>query len=448
MKSEWIDVKLENVVDLLLGFPFKSKEYSDNPKDYMLLRGDNIVQGKFRWENVKRWPKEKIIDKHQDYWLLNNDIVLAMDRPWISAGLKFAQITSSDLPSLLVQRVACLRTNDLMEQDYLRYVISSYNFVEYIKNVQTGTAVPHISGRQILDYNFRLPSKNIQLGISKILRTLDYKIELNRKMNQTLEEMAQTIFKSWFVDFDPVHARVKCGNDEELEAAAKELGIYKEVLELFPSKFKESELGMIPEGWKFTNIGESFEFLGGFAFKSSSYASDGEYGLVTIKNVQDGLFIEDCANYIADLPTKMKAHCLLQPGDVLLSLTGNVGRVCIVPNGQYVLNQRVSKIVSRNDIPKALSYFYFKLPSVFNSMVSIAKGTAQLNLSPIETTKLNMIVATDDILNYVSPTFDDLFDQILSNTNQIQTLQQTRDTLLPKLLSGELDVSELDLDVE
>jgi len=286
----------------------------------------------------------------------------------------------------------------------------------------------------------------IQKKIAHILGALDDKIELGRKMNQTLEAMAQALFKSWFVDFDPVHAKAGCKSDAELERGARELGISKEVLELFPSEFEESELGMIPKGWEIETIGDNFELLGGFAFKSSQYNDEGEYGLVTIKNVQDGKFIEECANHIADIPNKIKTHCILKSGDILLSLTGNVGRVCIVSKGKYLLNQRVSKLISKKDLPLSYPYFYFRSSQVYKSMLGIAKGTAQLNLSPIETAKLKMIKPNVNILNSVKDIFNNLFSQIVDNNNQVQTLQQTRDTLLPKLLSGELDVSEIEIE--
>ncbi|WP_196215749.1 restriction endonuclease subunit S, partial [Vibrio cholerae] len=202
MGNDWPLVKLGDFVQILTGHPFKSKDYSEH-EGIRLLRGDNIAQGTLRWQNVKLLPQEKIGEKEHNYFLRTGDVILAMDRPWIEAGLKTAQINENDLPCLLVQRVACLRCEDPSDQDFIRYIISSYGFVQYVKLIQTGTAVPHISGKQIKDYEFRLPPKSVRKQIGRIVKQLDDKANLNRQINQTLEQMAQTLFKSWFVDFDP-----------------------------------------------------------------------------------------------------------------------------------------------------------------------------------------------------------------------------------------------------
>src|SRR2546427_2387079 len=102
---EWASVHLGDVVDLLTGFPFKSDRYVGDNNAPRLLRGDNVAQGTLRWDGAKRWPQNALADV-ADYWLREDDVILAMDRPWIDAGLKYASVRGSDLPSLLVQRVA------------------------------------------------------------------------------------------------------------------------------------------------------------------------------------------------------------------------------------------------------------------------------------------------------------------------------------------------------
>ena len=154
--SEWKITTLGQEVDLLTGNPFKSVQYTDNEGDVLLLRGDNIGQGLLRWENAKRWSTEKT-EGIEDYFLQEDDVVLAMDRPWIEAGLKFAYLSQDDLPCLLVQRVSRLRAKPKLNQTFLRYVIQGYEFTQYIIKTQTGTAVPHISGTQIKDFEFLIP---------------------------------------------------------------------------------------------------------------------------------------------------------------------------------------------------------------------------------------------------------------------------------------------------
>ncbi|MBK9262334.1 MAG: restriction endonuclease subunit S [Polyangiaceae bacterium] len=258
--GEWREVQLGEVADLLTGFPFKSQYYSDDPADPRLIGGDNIVQGSLRWDNVRRWPHSMTSDLER-YWLAPGDVVLAMDRPWIEAGLKRAAIVREDLPALLVQRTARLRGSSTLDNTFLRYVIGSHEFVQYILGVQTGTAVPHISPAQIRAFRFLLPPLSRQRAIAHILGALDDKIELNRRMNETLEAMARALFKSWFVDFDPVRAKA---------AGRAPSGMDAETAKLFPSEFVQSDMGEIPRGWRVGTVGEFVELQRGAIRQASS----------------------------------------------------------------------------------------------------------------------------------------------------------------------------------
>ncbi len=165
---EWPETELGDEVDLLAGFAFKSAEYTSADHSVRLLRGDNIVQGALRWDDVKRWPLSKTSDFAR-YQLEEGDVVLAMDRPWVKAGLKHAVITASDLPSLLVQRTARLRCGPTLDKRFLYYLVGSAAFTRHILGVQTGLGVPHISGQQIAAFAFRRPPLKEQRHIARIL---------------------------------------------------------------------------------------------------------------------------------------------------------------------------------------------------------------------------------------------------------------------------------------
>src|SRR4051812_23556669 len=122
MTDEWPLVRLGDVADLATGFPFSSERYIEDINAPRLLRGDNIVQGALRWDGVKRWPQNGT-DDYADFWLREGDVVLAMDRPWIESGLKYASVRRSDLPSLLVQRVARLRGKERLDTHFLKYIV-------------------------------------------------------------------------------------------------------------------------------------------------------------------------------------------------------------------------------------------------------------------------------------------------------------------------------------
>lgn len=167
----WVTTTLGSEIDLLAGFAFKSAQYTNNDGDIRLLRGDNIIQGCLRWDDVKRWPANDIAP-YDRYQIREGDVVLAMDRPWVKAGLKHAIITADDLPCLLVQRTARLRGGANLDNRFLMFLIGSAAFTSHILGVQTGIGVPHISGQQIQDFEFARPPVGEQRRIADNLDAL------------------------------------------------------------------------------------------------------------------------------------------------------------------------------------------------------------------------------------------------------------------------------------
>jgi len=299
--------------------------------------------------------------------------------------------------------------------DFYYYWLKSRFGQHMLKSIVTGSAQPKFNKTNFRDLQIPVPPLDEQESIASILKTLDDKIELNRRINENLEQQAQALFKSWFVDFEPFK------NGE----------------------FVESELGMIPKGWRVGKVGEICKFENGFAFQSDSYTQDGSYKVITIKNVQDG-YLDSCgANLVSDIPPKMPISCKLDIGDILLSLTGNVGRCCFVTEKKLLLNQRVAKINPKKDINWGFIYTLFRVPDFKNTLISIARGTAQANLSPVETSKLAIVIPPEDIMKQYSILTTEYYKKIISNMIQSADLASLRDTLLPKLMSGELKVNEL-----
>ena len=169
--KEWVETTLGAEINLLAGFAFKSTKYTDSDDSVRLLRGDNIIQGSLRWDDVKKWP-ESDTSEYSRYQLRDGDVVLAMDRPWVKAGLKHAMISEGDLPCLLVQRTARLRGGPKIEKRFLMYLIGGAAFTHHILGVQTGIGVPHISGQQIQDFSFFRPSLIQQRRIADNLESL------------------------------------------------------------------------------------------------------------------------------------------------------------------------------------------------------------------------------------------------------------------------------------
>lgn len=197
----WKETTLGSEVELLVGFAFKSAQYTDSEESIRLLRGDNIVQGYLRWDDAKKWPANDLED-YERYQLRSGDVVLAMDRPWVKAGLKRAMLTADDLPCLLVQRTACLRSRGNLDNRFLMHIIGSDDFTRHILGVQTGIGVPHISGQQIKEFRVFLPSLAEQRKIAVRLDTLRIEAErlesLYERKLTALDELKKSLLHKAF----------------------------------------------------------------------------------------------------------------------------------------------------------------------------------------------------------------------------------------------------------
>ena len=180
--EEWKSYKLSDVAYLTTGFPFDGHKYAK--EGIRVVRGDNVTIGSLRWDadKDKRWNEP--FSRADEFTLQDGDIVIGMDGSRV--GKNRAQISKADLPLLIAQRVACIRHNDISCQEFLYYQLFSERFVEYIKAVQTGTSIPHVSLKQIGDYPILLPSIDEQIRIARVLRSLDDKIVLNNRINHNL----------------------------------------------------------------------------------------------------------------------------------------------------------------------------------------------------------------------------------------------------------------------
>jgi type I restriction enzyme S subunit len=192
----WPQIRLADCVSLLAGFAFKSQNFTSDPNDLHLVKCENVSQGRVLWEISKRWAASDW-EKMRKFHLVPGDVVVAMDRPWVPAGLKWAFIRNSDPRALLVQRCARLRAkSELLDQTFLRFVIGGANFENYIRPITTGVNVPHISGNQILAFKFALPPLPVQRRIAGILSAYDDLIENNLRRIRILEEMARLLRES------------------------------------------------------------------------------------------------------------------------------------------------------------------------------------------------------------------------------------------------------------
>ncbi|WP_285829156.1 restriction endonuclease subunit S [Bacteroides acidifaciens] len=409
MEEEWKEYKLCEVAQLLTGFPFDGHKYSK--AGIRVVRGDNVTIGSLRWESEKdkRWNER--FSRSNEFSLKEEDIVIGMDGSRV--GRNRAQIKAKDLPLLLAQRVACIRNTEKSIQKFLYYQIFSNKFEAYIKSVQTGTSIPHVSLKQIGNFPTSIPSINTQRRIADILSSLDSKIELNRRINDNLEQQAQALFKAWFVDFEP----------------------FKD------GKFVESELGMIPEGCR---VGKAEDFYNINIGKTpprkeqiwfSSNSSD--YTWVSISDLGScGRFVFTSSEFLTHEAIKRHNIILVPKDTILLSFKLTIGRVGIAGT-ELTTNEAIARFIT-SDENREYTYFLLKGYN-YEKLGSTSSIATAVNSKIIKA--MVVLMPDKEILKAFSSLTKPYFDQILRNEQESIRLTILRDTLLPKLMSGELKIN-------
>jgi type I restriction enzyme, S subunit len=304
-------------------------------------------------------------------------------------------------------------SSDDHDTKFLYYLLGHTRLSRYAG----GAAQPLVTQGVLRQIEVRVPSHANQRRIAGILSAYDDLIENSQRRIKILEEMALRLYREWFVHFRfPGHESCR---------------------------LVESSLGEIPEGWAICKLNDFVQFKSGFAFKSGTFTADGEHRLVTIKNVQDGVFNPESDTRMSEVPANMPTYCVLNNKDIILSLTGNVGRVCLVHDGPFLLNQRVSKLAPVVAFDWAMVYCMFRQPEMRVKLEQLSNGVAQQNLSPILASKIDFAQPPRELRRRFSIMAEPMGVSIVQLYTTIQTLRRTRDLLLPRLLSGQIDIEAL-----
>jgi type I restriction enzyme S subunit len=405
-------VKLADCVNLLSGFAFKSQQFTDDSSDVALVKGENVSQGRVLWEISKRWPLADW-EKLEKFQLSVGDVVIAMDRPWVPAGLKWCFIRDHDPKSLIVQRCCRLRASpSLMDQTFLRCVIGGPGFESYIKPITTGVNIPHISGRQILDYSFNLPDLATQRKIAGILSAYDDLIENNQRRIKILEEMAQSLYREWFVHFRfPGH-----------ESA----------------RFTASPLGQIPEGWEVKAMTEAVTVR-----PKVSIPKGGDIPFVTMGGLsENSMLITEIES--RDTPTGAR----FQNGDTLFARitpcleNGKTGYVEFLPSDAAAACGSTEFIVLRSKTVCPQYVYLMARSDAFrdNAIKSMSGATGRQRVRDECFEQFFLAQPPEDLLASFESITRPQFELIHSLNRRNQILRQTRDLLLPKLLAGDSSV--------
>jgi type I restriction enzyme S subunit len=374
----------------------------------------------------------------------------------------------------------------LADVTFLYYYFSSPEQVEYVKTNAIQTGVPHTNLGILRKTPVHLPSLCAQKAIVKVLSGLDDMIELNHQINQTLEQMAQALFKNWFVDFEPVKAKITVleagGSEEDALLAAMQViagdtqecanvakgsapgaatggnlarlqaeqpeqpeqyAELRATAELFPSAMQDSELGEIPEGWNLGALVDICNFQNGYAFKSKGWADSG-CAVVKIGSVKPGFVDLRSCSYVEENTLAGLERFELFAGDLLVGMTGYPGETGLVPitDARIFLNQRVGRLKAKQQELNALIYCNARAPEFKQYVEGQAHGSAQANVSGKAISQYPVVIPCEAVIARFSEVVSPLIRQKLRLNSESNTLAATRDTLLPKLLSGELSTTE------
>jgi type I restriction enzyme, S subunit len=326
----------------------------------------------------------------------------------------------------------CLYVTDFKGNDpkYIYYLLKTVNFDQF----NSGSAQKSLNRNAVYPFEvYATKNKTIQKDIGKTLSQLEEKESLNIKINHTLEQMAQAIFKSWFVDFDPVKAKMYGAQPEGMDEATASL---------FPEKLVESELGLIPEGWDEPALYDIAEYINGAAYKKFEPNGEG-LGLPIVKIAELKSGISDKTGFsTVQMPEKYR----LDDKDILFSWSGNPDTsidTFVWALGEAWLNQHIFKVVPKSGISRSyvLSLLKFMRP-VFAEIARDKQTTGLGHVTVKDLQRLKVALPPEKLLIKFNEKVDVILAQNFNLVKQSQTLERLRDTLLPKLLSGEIELEK------
>ena len=348
---------------------------------------------------------------------------------------RMAIVTKDLLPANTNQAVAILRPKvDLVDTDFLFYFLRDAKSQGDARKRIVQSVQNNLSLGELASLSISLPSRTTQVAISSFMRILDKKISLNRSISKTLEDLAQTIYKSWFIDFDPVKAKM---------AGDKPVGMDDATAALFSDSMEDSELGPIPRGWHVGAVGEICSMLvnGSTPSRSnSSFWDASEVSWFKTGELSDGFLLESKES-ISESALTGSSVKMLPKGSVLMAIYAapTVGRLGILTHDS-TFNQACTGMLAGKEY--GLPFLFLHLKNRRNWFNSFAIGAAQQNISKSIVEKCPVVIGSEDIHEAFLAIAGPLFAEIECLTRQSEELANLRDALLPRLISGELQIPE------
>ena len=433
--------KLGNYISVQNGYAFKSKDFIKNLSGMPVIKIGNVTGGSFIDLSSYDTISEEIARKVKSFQTKDDDILIAMTGANVG---KVSRIAKGTQPCLINQRVGrfILKEDCPYSSDFIYYLVSSNKSFQYFSNTADGAAQPNISGKLIEDLEFPDISPKSANKAGKYLKVLDEKIQLNTQINQTLEQIAQALFKSWFVDFDPVRAKVQALSDgmslEQAELAAmqtisgkipEELTAlsqtqpdrYAELAETakaFPCEMVEVDGGEVPKGWEIQYLKDICNIVYGKNLPTTKLIKEGYpvFGGNGVIGYYD--------KFLYETPQTLVSCRGAASGKVLYSLPYS-----FVTNNSLVIEHEKS----------GLSYFYIYEALKLQNLTELTSGSAQPQMTIANMAAVQILVPSEKINEVCKKYLGTLYNQIYQNNIENETLAQTRDLLLPKFLSGDFN---------
>ncbi|WP_304590757.1 restriction endonuclease subunit S [Bacteroides acidifaciens] len=407
--EQWRQDRLIDILDTLIDYRGKTPNKVDC--------GIPLITAKIVKNGRIDTPTEFLPTEDYNGWMVRGfpqvgDVVLTTEAP---LG-EVAQLTDEKIA--LAQRIVCLRGKEgVLDNTYLKYFFLSNIGQNRLKARETGTTVTGIKQSELKEILIDYPKIDTQKAIASVLSSLDSKIELNRRINDNLEQQAQALFKAWFVDFEPFRG----------------------------GKFVDSELGMIPEGWNIQSISSIFNFQEGPGIRNWQYVNNGTK-FINIRCINNDIINIQNANMISDEEAQGKyAHFMLKENDIVISCSGTLGRKALVLKEYLPLCLNTSVIRFTPRINRQLGFLYGYLGSslFLNKQIELASGSVQANFGPIHLKGMSIAIPDNNVLNQFSDIVNSIIQKKKNIISESLRLTNLRDSILPKLMSGKIKIDKL-----
>ena len=405
--EEWKEYKLGTLTDRKIGYGIVQPGASVSG-GVPVIKVNNIISGLRSVEELETTSKDNDA-KYSRTKLMGGELIISV----VGTIGKTAIVPMSFAGCNLVRATCLIDIKDNQLASWVKYYIDSPQGQRYIHENLNTTVQPTLNVKSLVDMPIPMYSSEYMKKVVSILKSLDDKIEVNRKINENLEQQAQALFKSWFVDFEPFK------NGE----------------------FVESELGRIPKGWIIKSLSEIADYVNGLAMQKYR-PEDGEIGLPVLKIKELGQGGFDTNSELCS-PSLIGEKYIINDGDIIFSWSGTL-MVKIWCGGKCGLNQHLFNVVAK-DYPKWFAYQWTR--HHLDNFIRIAKDKAVTmgHIKRGELDKAKVLIPYNSSLKIISDIMKPIHLQMISNELESRCLAELRDTLLPKLMSGELKVTNMDL---